>query len=262
MRERLREGLELKEKIRRILKEKVRDFGIKRKIAYRDPQLGFSSVQNELYKHVKDYVHENHLHPSEILDRAETAVSFAVPLSERAVEENKYGGTGSFRWAYEYVETNRLLETIGREITKYLDRKGFKCVQIKPTGQWNKNLLSTWSHKYAAYVSGLGKFGIHRLLITRKGTAVRMGTVLTEAWIPQTEAPQEEYCLEKKGVSCRICIERCPVNAFENWDLKGKFKCYENCLRTHERYGEKLKGKADCCGKCISGTPCALGIPK
>ncbi len=255
--------MDLKEKIEGYVNLRVKEFGGKTSISYRDPKVGYSSALNPLFKELKKVAHPNHLTPKEILGNAETVINFTIPLSLRAVNENIRGNIGSYQWAYEYAYTNVLINFLAREISQLLARKGFKGVPIAATWNWDeKTLFADWSHRHSAYISGLGKFGVNNLLITEMGTAVRLGTVITDAEITPSFFPTEEYCLSKRGIKCDICLKRCPVHAFENWGGEGKWKCYENCLKTDEKHRERIGYVVDCCGKCISDTPCATSIPK
>jgi len=255
--------MDLKEKIEGCVNLRVSESGGKASINYRNPKVGYSNASSPLFKELKKLAHPNHLTPEEILGDAETVINFIVPLSMKAVNENVEGVIGSYRWAYEYAYANILINSLAREISQLLVRKGFKGVPIDATWNWDeKTLLAEWSHRHSAYISGLGKFGVNNLLITEMGTAVRLGTVITDAQIPSSFFPMVEYCLSKRGTKCDVCIDRCPVHAFKNWMEVGKWKCYENCLRTDKKHREKIGYVVDCCGKCISGTPCAISIPR
>jgi len=54
-------------------------------------------------------------------------------------------------------------------------------------------------------------------LITPKGKAVRVGSVVARLQIPPTARPYTDrhaYCLFFTAGTCRKCIERCPVARF------------------------------------------------
>ena len=52
-------------------------------------------------------------------------------------------------------------------------------------------LVSYWSQKHVAYMAGLGKFGLHHMIITEKGCCGRLGSIVTNAKISRPkEAPR------------------------------------------------------------------------
>ena len=61
---------------------------------------------------------------------------------------------------------------------------------------------SNWSERHVAYTSGLGTFGLCGGLITERGQAVRLGSVVVRAQIPPTPRPYSDpfdYCLYFSG---------------------------------------------------------------
>jgi epoxyqueuosine reductase QueG len=60
-----------------------------------------------------------------------------------------------------------------------------------------ENMCPMWSERHAAYVAGLGTFGIHGALITEKDCSGRIGSVVTDLEIAPTPRPYTrvyEYC--------------------------------------------------------------------
>ena len=187
---------------------------------------------------------------------------FTIPLSYDAVKSNsEHPEEPSIQWLREYLYTNKLIEEIAQYLSKVLKSMGYTSIGLKPTHDYNPSTLrSSWSHRHAGYICGLGTFGINNLLITSKGCAVRLGTIITEAKVEESERPRIEYCLEKRGIKCRRCIERCPIRALDYWG-KGRFKCNERLMSIALKYKDILGGYTDACGKCSTGIPCATSIP-
>jgi len=200
--------------------------------------------------------------PCEILPQAKSVIVYALPLSTEAVKSNIVGTEPSFQWLKEYVIGNKVIEKVGIRIAEEFKKLGFRSIVIKPTHDFDrKTLTASWSHRHAGYVCGLGTFGLNNMLITPKGCAVRLGTVITEAVIEESLRPEEEYCLEKKGYSCSECIKRCPTNALSSWANGGKFKCFSRLTEVAAKYQYVLRESASACGKCCVGLPCSLKIP-
>ncbi len=231
------------------------------KIEYRlPPPIAATSTNNKLWNKLIS-IHPWLTHPLNILPSAKSVVVFAIPLSYDAIKSNVSGGEPSKQWLLEYIYTNKLIEEVGNYIAKELKSRGYKTISLKPTHDFDpKSLRSKWSHKHAGYIAGLGTFGINNLLITEKGCAVRLGTIITEAIIEETPKPSTEYCLVKRGYKCHKCVERCPIGALRNWD-KGKHLCYSRLTKIALRFREELKARASACGKCAVGIPCAIKIP-
>ncbi len=244
-----------------LIDEFVDRYSFRTDIEYRLPApIASTSAYNKLWSIFIKKI-PSHLHPREICSNAKSVVVFAIPLSRYAVESNKYGRYPSIQWLKEYLYTNRLISELVEYISKYLKRLGYYSVGIKPTHEFSRvNLRARWSHRHAGYIAGLGTFGLNNLLITEMGCAVRLGSIITEASIEESEKPRYEYCLAKRGVKCTACIDRCPINALSDWTT-GRFKCYQWLESIDRRYRLLLGGCVDACGKCSTGVPCALKIP-
>ena len=86
------------------------------------------------------------------------------------------------------------------------------------------------------------------------GSAVRLGTLLTDADLPTAPAPAAEgRCGE-----CTNCVRACPGQApvGPNWqpgmarqDVLNARACYESIRRNHQRFGVGV------CGMCIAVCP-------
>ena len=244
-----------------IIDEFTDNYGLKVGIEYRLPApIASTSVYDRLWSELVR-VHPWHKHPKQILDSARSVIVFAIPLSYSAVKSNEESSEPSVQWLREYILTNKLIEEVAKYISSILKSHGYRSLGLKPTHNYKPDsLVSEWSHRHAGYVCGLGTFGLNNLLITSKGCAVRLGTVITEAEVEVSEKPRYEYCLERRGVKCKICIKRCPIRALDNWSY-GRFKCSERLSKIALKYIGIIGEYADACGKCCTGVPCATGIP-
>jgi len=132
------------------------------------------------------------------------------------------------------------------------------CVDAPSVG-----LASIWSERHIAYAAGLGTFGHHRAFISRRGSAIRLGSVVTNASItltPRAFSSHLENCLLAKGKKCLACASRCPAGAISE---KGHDKraCrdyyYRHIVPTRSDSGVPRMG----CGLCTTGVPCESRIP-
>lgn len=119
--------------------------------------------------------------------------------------------------------------------------------------------------RHAAYAAGLGTFGLCDGLITPRGKAVRVGSVVAQIRIPATVRPYEDhhaYCLFYAQGACKKCISRCPVGALSEAG-HDKMKCFSHTHGTSSEHIKSLYGfEADACGLCQTKVPCESRIPK
>jgi epoxyqueuosine reductase QueG len=133
-------------------------------------------------------------------------------------------------------------------------------IAVRPGVGWS----SRWSERHAAFVAGLGTFGLSGGLITRRGVAHRLGSVVTELKLPADHRAYGDapfaWCLHHADGSCGACRARCPAGAIGTVVPKrDKQACFE---WTYDRVrGEKglaiygWKGIYGC-GLCQTGVPC------
>ncbi|MBY8992199.1 MAG: epoxyqueuosine reductase [Candidatus Lokiarchaeota archaeon] len=239
----------------------IEDYKLRHSIQtkWRDPLLGFANAKDPIFQQLKQVVDEDHKLPQEMLENANSVISFFIPFNDGVVLSNSNGINASEKWAIAYVETNKVITELSKFLTNFLKDKKYNCVEIAPTHNFDKKKLkSYWSHKHAAYVAGLGKFGLHKMLITEKGCCGRLGSLITSAIIDATERNEDNYCLYFQDGSCTQCVDRCSFDAL-HIDSFDRHKCYEICLRNGQLYSNL--GKSDMCGKCACGIPCSLKNP-
>lgn len=223
---------------------------------YRNPLVGFSSADDPMYKQLKEIIGPHHLNPQDILPDAKTVVSFFIPFSKEIVSSNRKGEYTSIEWAKSYIEANALINYISQKMIEYLKGKGISADTVSATHTFDKETLkSGWSHRSAAYISGLGKFGVNRMLITPEGCAGRFGSVIISQEIQPTNRIEEEFCIYYKNGGCLECINACPVNALHIDDFD-RFKCYERLLLNANQFTDI--GLCDVCGKCVTACPYAI----
>ena len=155
-------------------------------------------------------------------------------------------------------------------VVAMLKKAGYEAVAPQLSPLWGMNaserygMASSWSERHAAYISGLGTFGLCDGLITPAGKAVRLGSVVARINIPATRRPYQnrnEYCLYYTEGGCGKCIDRCPTEAItkEGHD-KGKCRIYiEDVTADYikEHFGLDIYG----CGLCQTRVPCESRIP-
>lgn len=223
---------------------------------FREPICAFSSAEDEKYHMLKRIIGDSHCDPIELLPDAKSVISFFVPFTQMVTKSAKNEEPVSEIWGEAYLVVNDLFDTIGQKVADYLKEQGFSAMLIAATHTYDpEKLQSMWSHRSAAVISGLGRFGANRLLITEKGSAGRFCTVLTSAALEPSAASAPERCLYNKNGSCLLCIKSCPIHALKI-DSFEPFACHNHLLNNAD-FLSKV-GFCDVCGKCIANCPMAF----
>lgn len=254
--------LSMREKLEDLIKNYVRDYKTNEGTAteWNEPLVSFADATDPMFRKLKEVVDVNHALPSDLLRDAKTVISYFIPFDRKIALSNVKGNQASKEWAISYIETNDLIVGLNRTLSEMLKTQGFTSAVTPPTHNFDKKkLVSYWSHKHIAFVAGLGKFGIHRMLITEKGCCGRLGSIVTDARIEPTKRNEEEFCLYKIDKSCGLCVKKCVYGALraESFDRN---VCHRFCLDNAKVYSEL--GEADVCGKCVAGVPCSFSNPK
>lgn len=248
--------------------------------AWDEPIVGFSSGGDPLYQSFKEDIGDFYWTPLEIFSKTFpwlkvtsdelTVISWVLPHTEATKSDNrKQTIWPSERWARARVYGEEVNNKLRKYVVATLRKLGYEAVapvlspfwEIKMSRRYG--LASTWSERHAAYVSGLGTFGLCDGLITPRGKAMRCGSVVVNIKISPTKRPYEDphaYCLFfSKGV-CGECIKRCPVGAITE---KGhnKEKCYKHLQITRSYIRTNFGFEGYACGLCQTGVPCESKIP-
>lgn len=226
---------------------------------YRTPLVGFSSAADPLYANIKDIVGPHHLQPEDVLPEVKTIVSFFLPFTKMVVDSNRREPVvPSSQWVDAYAHANDLLTEISRKLVELMRAKGVAAAMVDPLENYNEvTLKAPWSHRSAAFVAGLGRFGLNRMLITPAGAAGRFGTVFIAAELTPDPRPQDEPCLFFNKGTCRHCLTHCPPKALgDGPDQFDRHECNRK-LSNVSPYPRSLNWDQDVCGKCDVG-PCAI----
>lgn len=244
-----------------IIREFVLSYQEKHKTAtcWQAPLIAYATAHDPGFMQLKQVVGPGHALPQDLVSDAQTVIAYFVPLAKAITASNLAGQAASRAWALAYIETNQLISGLNQHLLEELQQKGYTGSRIPPTHNFNKvELISDWSHRHAAVIAGLGTWGLNNMLITEKGCAGRVGSLVTNLVIQPSERPEGQFCRFKNDGSCQRCVQRC-VNQALRQDSFDRHRCYEMCLSNEELYSEL--GKADVCGKCLIGVPCSFTNP-
>ena len=210
------------------------------------------------------------------LEGAKSVVSFFFPFTEAVRASNRtredlpydeeiHNQRCSSLWLHARIEGQVFLNVLCAELCSFMKKQGFDAVapSISPDFRVVNHFSSNWSERHAAYAAGLGTFGLSKGLITKKGMAGRLASIITTADLPVTSREYSgpfEYC-----TMCGACQRRCPASAIDVTRGCALGKDQMICgpyvagsyLKPHGPKGIVRYG----CGKCQVGVPCEKGIP-
>ncbi|OGO78465.1 MAG: hypothetical protein A2Y23_05025 [Clostridiales bacterium GWB2_37_7] len=244
--------VDLKDFIVKGIKELVVD---SQNTRYRESIVAFADVEDPEFKEIKSMTHENHLLPTDWMPTGKTVVSFFIPFTKELMMINKEHGYVAKEWAIAYIESNNLIKEICSKTAEKLKEYGIGAVWQLPDQNFDEEkLMSYWSQRHAAYIAGLGTFGINNMLITDKGCLGRYGSFIIDYRIEPSVKNRKEKCLYMLNRSCGKCMELCPVGALSKQGFD-RYKCNQRVWAVDEYYSDLAT--CDCCGKCLLG-PCAV----
>lgn len=102
------------------------------------------------------------------------------------------------------------------EIADFLTGKGYASIYVPRDSYGDIDVLikkpfAFFSHKHAAYLSGLGSFGQNNVLLTPEyGPRVRFVSIFTNAEVEGDSIKTKDLCIK-----CLACVRECPVNAIK-----------------------------------------------
>lgn len=244
-----------------------------------DPLIGYSSATDFLFTEYKTVIGTFHLTPSELVSLSTpedlwvpaTVVSWVLPITAKTRISNRSESVYPSR---EWAETRNFGEqfntSLRRHMIAWLTERGYRAAAPQLMTAWREmsetavGVASTWSERHAAYAAGLGTFSLTDALITPKGIAHRLGSVITDLMLKPSYRPYPERranCLYYRESTCGACIGRCPVGALSR-DGHDKNKCRSYVYGTipdavSAQYGVTATG----CGLCQTKVPCEGKIP-
>lgn len=258
-------------------------------VYWEEPLVGFTSGMNPLFFEYKSIIGSFHLTPREVIASALrergrdlllpeveqiSVISWILPAAEDTRKSNRRENQfPSKLWAYTRDFGEACNSALRRHVVGFLEDLGFVAVAplLMPTFRYLRDgkvgWASPWSERHVAYACGLGTFSLNDGLITPKGIAVRIGSVVTLLKLTPTEKQYNHYkenCLLFRNEKCGKCIARCPAGAItENGHDKDKCHEYINSEPLNEKrlsYG--LEKPSSSCGLCQTAVPCEFEIPR
>jgi epoxyqueuosine reductase len=249
--------------------------------AWDDPLVGFSRGDDAYWESFKEHVGPFHWTPEEAFEKSFlgshvpphklTVISWVLPQMQKTkLDTRKEKTYPPESWARARFYGEMVNEKLRRHVVLELAKADIRATAPMLHPEWSRMpsdkfvFSSKWSERHAAFVSGLGTFGLCDGLITARGKAMRVGSVVAEIEVPPTARPyrhHREYCLWFSRGTCKKCVQRCPVGALSE---KGhdKISCMKYTHGTCKRYIKEHYGfDFHACGFCQTGVPCESRIP-
>lgn len=252
---------------------------------FESPLVGFARGDDQIFKTIQEQVGLDSMTPRQALLNAVQArdasfsikpeevsvISWVLPINSAVREKNRLQKTGpADEWCYTRNDGEQFNMELRRQVVNRLESSGYLAAAPFLLPEFRiirdparRNFTSTWSERHIAYACGLGTFSLNDALITPRGIAHRLGSVVVNAKLPATRRPYSghmDYCLFSKG--CVACIKRCPVGAISK-EGHNKDVCHQitsldkEAVARRERLGLEKTG----CGLCQTGVPCEDRIP-
>ncbi len=249
--------------------------------AWGEPELGFARGDDPFFPCFKAEIGPFFWTPEEAfrqgfpdLDRPAlrlTVISWCLPQTEATrADQRRETLYPAERWARSRDQGEAFNCALRLHLAAELTAAGFPAVapERSPLFDYRRSekfgIASNWSERHVAFVAGLGTFGLSDGLITRRGKAVRFGSVVAAIDLEPTPRPyagHQDWCLWFARGICRACEKRCPVGAI---DAAGhdKDRC-RDYIRTvtaphaRQHYGTDFTP----CGLCQVRIPCEGRVP-
>lgn len=251
---------------------------------YTEPIFAVADAHDPLFEYMKKdgVIGPHYLTPEEWLPGAQSVISFFLPFTEQVRNSNRrYGSHPSSEWQHARIEGEISIVQWKRHMVQMLIDAGAEAMLPSDDSRFKvwEPVSSNWSERHAAFIAGLGTFGLSKGLITRKGMSGRFGSIITTARLEPDVRPYTdvyEYCSK-----CGACAVRCPAQAIRTDVDPDHAKNQQVCgdflqpLKDLSAGGGDTRPEEDIrtgyvppmqrvhfgCGKCQVAVPCETGIP-
>ncbi|MDT8423344.1 MAG: epoxyqueuosine reductase [Desulfuromonadales bacterium] len=235
------------------------------------PLIGVAAADDPLFRHYQQIIGPYHFTPKDFLPTAASVVCWVLPVTEATrVSNRRETRVPSRAWARTRDQGESFNVLLRRHLVTWFEQQGYQATAPQLSAQWQAvedpgaGPSSNWSERHAAYAAGLGTFSLNDALITPKGIAHRLGSLITACKLepnPRSCSDYQSNCLYFRSDSCGLCIDRCPVNAISPQG-HDKRKCRAYVYGTvPETVAARYEVQATGCGLCQTKVPCEFRNP-
>jgi len=252
-----------------------------KRVVLDSPAVGVAAADDPMFVRIKESLGEYYWTPAEALVAAgavvtaRSVISWSMPVPEAVRKANRNETQRPARnWAYVRTFGERLITRMRLGLVERLGQLGFAATapQEDPHNEVARQpgvgLSACWSERHAAFVAGLGTFSLSGGLITARGVAHRLGSVVTDAEIKPTRRPYGDapfaWCLRTVRGSCGECIRRCPAGSVgETPAARDKERCRDQLMDVVAPWARQTFGWDGeyGCGLCQTDVPCESRNP-
>jgi len=230
---------------------------------------GYASAEDPYFTEAKkpEVIGAHFMTPVEWLPGAKTVISVYLPFTAQVREANRQNmNWPADEWFHGRIDGQAFQVNLGRYAAEFLAKEGFSAIvpmadpRLSAANPVVKDktvqayYTSNWSERHAAYAAGLGTFGLSKGLITRKGTAGRILSIITGAVFEPVKRPYagiSDYC-----INCGACVRNCPAAAISQEKGKIHYICSEFLNSVKAKHAPYYG-----CGKCQVKVPCEDKAP-
>lgn len=230
---------------------------------YDEPLVMFGDAHDPYFEQFKnpEIIGPHFISPTTWLPGASTVISIFLPLRPEVRKDNAQDmQLPSKAWLNARIEGQAMIGQLNLHVQSFLQAAGYEAMAPlwdKRLKVWEKlsktpeepSFSSNWSERHAAFVCGLGTFGLSKGLITERGVAGRFTSIITSLYLPRdTRAYTRlyEYCS-----MCGACIKNCPAGAISFEHGKDHIRCGAFIDETRTMFAPRYG-----CGKCQVKVPC------
>ena len=157
--------------------------------------------------------------PTYTMKKAQSVVAFVLPMDIGAIYDF-LGKKSPAPHNIDQMKGNQRINHIGSKAAKFIQEKGHKAAFVPSNCSYRRSLNPifidpSFSHRYAAIVSGLGAMGLSGNVMTEDhGASVYLGSVVTDARLESDPMLDPRHFMDRECKTCRMCARACASQMF------------------------------------------------
>ncbi len=249
--------------------------------AWDEPLVGYARADHPLFKRFAEDLSPFYWTPQQAFQKAFpeqpvaaeelTIISWVLPQTAATrADQGQATELPAERWARSRDFGEKFNCALRLHVADSLTTAGYPAVAPErlPDFAYQRSerfgIASNWSERHTAHIAGLGTFGLSDGLITRRGKAARIGSVVARIDLPATPHDYDNHqawCLWYAKGTCGVCARRCPADAITEAG-HDKDKCFDYIREVTAPYAQQTFGvEATPCGLCQVRIPCESRNP-
>ena len=163
------------------------------------------------------------LDPGYVMPGAKSVVSLGVALDIPSIYDF-FGKVSPAPHNMDQAIKNQRLYRIARELEAFIQSQGYKARAVPPNNTYRRSLdpftvRPSFSHRFAAVVSGVGSFGLSGNVVTPQyGAAIVIDTVVTNAKLKSDPVQPARFVMDGRCRTCKLCDKSCTMGMFRDDD--------------------------------------------